>query len=184
MEISQLSFVLLALYSVCFGVILGLIYDIVRVQKVLWGVSGNKGKIDYRNIVLPIIKKKAYFSKSNKISKTILNIYFSVCDVLFVTACGAFVVLVAYAYNSGRVRAVIYLGLLLGFLAYYFTVGKIVMKLSHLIAFVLRSAFLYICEIVVAPIRLAINKIKKLSCNREIKRRRNYDKREKQKLGT
>ncbi len=184
MEISQISFVLLALYSLCFGAVLGAIYDTVRVQKVLWGESLRESKIDYRNIELPIVKKKAYFSKSNKISKTILNIYFAVWDVLFVTVCGLFVVLVAYAYNSGRVRAVIYLGLLIGFLIYYFTVGKIVMKLSCLIAFLLRSAFVYLYEIIAVPMRLAVKGFKKKSCNREIKRRRNYDKREKQKLGT
>ena len=185
MEISQLSFVLLAVYSLCFGVVLGVIYDIMRVQRVLLGAEyrGNKSKVDYRNIKLPIIKKKAYSEKFDRFFKSFLNIYIAVGDVLFVTACGAAVVLVAYAYNSGRVRVIIYLGLLFGFLAYYFTVGKIVMRLSQLIAFVVRSILVYCYEIISAPIRFGVEKIKKRSCNVDIKRRRKYDKREKQKLG-
>ena len=49
MEISQLSFVLLAMYSVCFGVVLGVIYDIIRIQRVILGAEygeDDKGKID------------------------------------------------------------------------------------------------------------------------------------------
>ena len=187
MEISQLGFVLLAMYSVCFGIVLGAIYDIIRIQRVLLGAEygeANKGKIDFRNIKLPIINKKAYSAKYDRISKKILNIYFAVGDVMFVSMCGAAVVLVAYAYNNGKVRLIIYLGLMLGFLAYYFTVGRLVMRLSHFISFVLRSILVYLCEIIVAPIRLVRRYIKKRSPCVDVKERRKYDKREKQKLGT
>ena len=175
MEISQLSFVLLAIYSVCFGVLLGAIYDIIRIQRVLLGAEYgeiDKGKIDFRNIKLPIINKKAYSVKFDKISRRFLDIYIAVGDVMFASMCGVAVVLVAYAYNSGRVRLVIYLGLLFGFLTYYFTVGRLVMRLSHFISFVLRSILVYLCEIIVAPIRLVRRYIKKRSPCVDVKERR------------
>ena len=187
MEISQLSFVLLAMYSVCFGVVLGVIYDIIRIQRVILGAEygeDDKGKIDFRNIELPIINKKAYSVKFDKISKRFLNIYFAIGDVVFVSMCGVAVVLVAYAYNSGRVRLVVYLGLLVGFLTYYFTVGRLVMRISHFISFALRSILVYLYEIIVAPLRLVRRSIKKRASDVDIKERRKYDKREKQKLGT
>ena len=187
MEISQFSFVLLAVYSVCFGVILGVIYDVIRIQRIVLGAEygdSTKGKINYRNIELPIIKKKAYSVKFEKISKKFLDIYIGIGDVLFVTLCGAAVVLVAYAYNSGRVRAVIFLGLLVGFFAYYFTVGKLIVKLAGLIGFVLRSFLIYLYEIIVAPIKLVLRLIKKRDRGQDVKERRKNDKREKQKLRT
>ena len=187
MEISQLGFVLLAMYSVCFGIILGVIYDIIRIQRMLLGAEYgeiDKGKIDFRNIKLPIINKKAYSVKFDKISRRFLDIYIAVGDVMFASMCGVAVVLVAYAYNSGRVRLVIYLGLLFGFLTYYFTVGRLVMRISHFMGFALRSILVYLYEIMVAPLRLVRRCIKKKAHCVDIKERRRYDKREKPKLGT
>ena len=96
------------------------------------------------------------------ICRIVLNVYIALGDVLFVTICGVITVLVAYAYNSGKVRVIILIGLLIGFVIYYFTVGKIVMKLSELIAFLLRSAVLYILEIFSFPVRKAVEYIKKI----------------------
>ena len=178
MEISQFSFVLLAVYSVFFGVMLGVVYDIIRVQRIILGAefgSGEKSKMNYRNIKLPIINKKAYSQRWWKISKSFLSVYIGLGDVIFVTLCSVAVVLVAYAYNSGRVRAVIFLGLLVGFLVYYFTIGKLVVKLAGLVGFVLRSVLIYLYEIVAFPIKLFLRFIKK----REVKEREKYDKREK-----
>ena len=180
MEISQFSFILLAVYSFCFGIALGVIYDIVRISRVVLGAEyGNSDKIDYRNIELPIIKKKSYSVKFDKVLQKILAVYVVVSDVLFVTACGAIMVLVAYAYNSGRVRAIMLLGLLAGFLAYYFTVGKLVIRLSRLVDFLLRSALVYLYEIMATPIRLVIRMIK----TKDKEERRKNDKRKKKKLG-
>lgn len=162
MEISQLSFVLLAIYSFLFGILLGVAYDVIRIQRVLLGVEYKTGKrrINYRDIELPIIKKKAYLKHKN-ISKGILNVYIALGDILFVTLCGVMTVLVAYAYNSGRIRAVILICLITGFVIYYFTVGKIVMRLSELIAFLLRSAILYMVAIFSFPIRKTVECIRK-----------------------
>ncbi len=178
MEISQLSFVLLALYSFGFGIVLGVIYDVVRIFRVILGAEygkDNKKKIDYRNVELPIIKKKAYSVRLDKISKKILGVYTAITDILFVTLCGIVTVLVAYAYNSGRVRVVMLLGLLIGFLLYYFTFGKLVMRLSQLIDFLLRSALVYLYEITAMPIRLVLKTVKA----KNEKERRKYDKRKK-----
>ena len=185
MEISQFSFVLLAVYSCCFGIILGIVYDIIRIQRIILGAEYGKGKksgIDYRNINLPIIKKKAYSERFDKIFKKLLNIYIGIGDVIFVALCGVAVVLVAYAYNSGKVRMITYLGLLVGFLAYYFTVGRLTMKLAELFGFVLRSVLIYLYEIIVAPIRLVFGMLKKRGGGEEVQGRRRYDKRDKQKL--
>lgn len=157
MEISQLSFVLLAVYSVCFGVLLGVVYDIIRVLRVLLGAPREKkGKIDFRSIELPIIKRKAYPARTHKLSRGLLSVWIAVGDVIFAVSCGALAVMIAYAYNSGKVRAVIFVGLAVGFLTYYFTLGRLVVNISELIAFLIRSAVAYICEF----IRFVFEKLK------------------------
>ena len=157
MEISQFSFVLLAVYSVFFGAILGGAYDVLRIIRVLLGAERNeKSQNKLRDVVLPIIKRKAYPQRMHKLSGVLLNIWIAIGDVIFALSCGALAVLISYAYNSGRVRAVIFIGLGVGFLLYYFTVGKLVMKASELVAFVVRSVLVYIFE----AVRFVIKKIK------------------------
>ena len=183
MEISQFGFILLAVYSFLFGILLGVAYDIIRIQRVLLGVEyrSKKQRINYRDIELPIIKKKAYFEQK-AVSKGILNVYIALGDILFVTLCGVITVLVAYAYNSGRVRVIILIGLLVGFLIYYFTIGKLVMKLSELIAFLLRSAVLYVWEIASFPVRKFVEYIGNKKQKTDKKKGAKNDKRKKRSI--
>lgn len=174
MEISQLSFVLLAVYSVCFGALLGVIYDVIRVLRVLLGAEREeKGKTDFRKIELPIIKRKAYPDKKSKLSSALLNVWVAVGDVIFAVSCGIMAVMIAYAYNSGKVRAVIFIGLALGFLGYYFTLGKLVMKISELVAFLIRSAAVYAYELIRFIFgsfkKIKIQKIKKKGAKNDIR---------------
>ena len=168
MEISQLSFVLLIIYSLLFGVLLGIVYDVIRIQRVFLGVEykTKRQRTNYRDINLPIINRKAYFNH-RKSSKGLLNIYIAIGDIFFVTLCGIITVLVAYAYNGGRIRAVIWIGLLVGAVLYYFTVGKMVMRLAEFVAFVLRCAVLYTWELVSFPIRVSIKYIRKKKQNKK-----------------
>ena len=176
MEISQLGILLLGAYSLCFGILLGIIYDVLRLVRVVLDTDGvsEKRLIDCRGVKLPIVKKKVYSESIDKTLKKILNVYVVVSDVLFASACGAMIVLIAYAYNSGIIRLVTVVGLLVGFLAYYFTVGKLVVEFSHLMGFVLRSAVVYLYEIIAMPIRCIAGIVKN-------KERRKYDKRAKKK---
>ena len=169
MEISQLSFVLLAIYSVCFGVLLGVAYDVIRIIRVLLGAystgTAKKTRLYLRDVELPIIKRKAYPLKKHNVSQKLLNLLVAAGDILFVCACAVMAVLISFAYNSGKVRMVIFVGLLAGFLAYYFTVGRLVMALSELIAFVLRSVCVYLYEF----IRMILARIVKAFKKRSIK---------------
>ena len=169
MEISQLSFVLLAIYSLCFGVILGMVYDVIRVVRVLLGSERAENKKilkkNLREIYLPIIKRKAYPQKNRIVRKKALFVFVALGDVLFAVFCGAVVVLIAYAYNDGRVRSVMLIGLLIGFLIYYFSVGRLVMMISELVTFVIRAVLVYLLEM----IRCATVKLRKVIKNIKIR---------------
>lgn len=162
MEISQLSFVLLAAYSVCFGVILGALYDVIRIPRILIGAEEDK-KTFFHRIELPLIKKRAYPDKRSKLLIIAHNLAVAVGDVVFLTMCGTVAVAVAYAYNSGRVRAVIFVGLIAGFLVYRFTVGRLTVAVTNTVAFVLRSAMVYLVEFV----RFLGERLKKIRIKKE-----------------
>lgn len=158
MEISQLGFVLLAVYSLCFGALLGVAYDVLRVTRVILGAKRNNiARTDLRKVILPVIKRTAYPEKSTRTGNILLDVYVAIGDVLFVSACGMLAVLIAYAYNSGKVRAVIFVGLIFGFLLYYNTVGRLVVKVSELVAFAVRCVAVYGIE----SVRFLIRKISK-----------------------
>ena len=152
MEISQLSFVLLAAYSLCFGVMLGAVYELIRLPRVL--LFAEHGKINYREIKLPGIGRSAYPLKDSKKAEAVKSAIMVVGDVLFGILCGVTVVMVSCAYNSGRVRAIIFAGLAVGFGLYYFTVGKLVMAGARFVAFLIRSAWTYLIE----AVRLVLKK--------------------------
>ena len=106
MEISQLDFVRLAACSLAMGALLGVMYNAMRVLRILLGVSEKNG--------------------------VLAGSIVAVCDVIFTVACGISAVTVAYAYNGGRLRSIVFVGLAVGFLVYYFTVGRLVSKMAGL----------------------------------------------------
>lgn len=158
MEISQFGFVLLAVYSFCFGGMLGVLYDVLRITRVVLGAQRkNIGKLDLRRIDLPLIKRNACPENNSRIGNAFLNIYIAVGDILFALVCGTLSAMIAYAYNDGKIRIIIFVGAVFGFLAYYNTIGRIVMKLSELVAWVVRCMVIYCIE----GMRFLIIKIKR-----------------------
>ena len=151
MEISQLDFVILTVYSVCFGALLGAVYDIIRVSRVIIGVNDKSG--------------------------VLASIFVAVGDVVFVSACGVMSVMIAYAYNSGKLRAVIFFGLAVGFVAYYFTVGKLVMVGAGALARAIRwTAKRIVAAAQFVAKKLCIGKIKKKGAKNDAQQKRNAKK--------
>ena len=133
MEISmsqQLSAIIISLIT---GVILGAIYDVVRIIRCILGVK-------YTEIRPKISLFKNKPKKSLRISGLTESLIIHITDVLFFIVCGIIIAITVYFSNSGRVRWFIYFFCVLGFLAYYFTVGKIVIKLSGTITEILKTA--------------------------------------------
>ena len=176
MEISQFGFVLLAVYSFCFGAILGALYDIMRITRILLGAERgtDEHRAHLRGIKLPIINKSAYPKKRTRVVDSLLNVYTAIGDIAFVAMSGMIVVMIAYAYNNGRIRMVIFIGLLSGFLLYYYGVGKLTMKVSELVAFAIRSAAVYIFTAIRFVVRkiLKMLKIKKKGAKKDAKHKR------------
>ena len=175
MEISQIDLFFLFLYSAATGVALGVIYDAIRILRALVFSENEK----YLATELPLIRKTAYSKTDRKISRASLWIFVAVGDFIFMITCAVAVILVAYVRNMGRMRWLIPLGTMVGFWTYYVTVGKLILKISELVAFLIRAGFVYVYTFLEIPVRCAANKIK----NRKKKTKENEKRRRRWHIG-
>ena len=160
MEISQSGFFLLILYSAATGAVLGAVYDIIRILRALVLPDAPKGRINYAEIELPIIHKKVYKPPKKKLSRAAIDALVAVGDFIFMIICAVAVILVAYTENMGRMRWLILFGAVIGFAAYCFTVGKLVLKISGAAVFLIRAVLVYVYTLAETPVRFIIGKIK------------------------
>ena len=169
MEISPFSYVLLAAYSFFFGIILGGVYDALRAVRLVLGArpSGRFG-----DIKLPLINRSPYPERESGRENALVMTISIVGDFLYVLGCGTMVVMIAFVYNSGRVRAVIFAGVALGMILYFLTVGKITVIILEAVAFAFRSAMLYIW-VWITSLCKRIKKIKKKGAKNERKKSKN-----------
>lgn len=169
MEISQIDLFLLFLYSVATGAVLGVIYDAIRVTRALF-LSENER---YLKIELPIIKKAAYPKSAKKLSRVAADIFIAAGDFVFMLTAAVAIILVAYVRNMGRMRWLIPTGVAVGFVLYYYTIGKLILKISGFLAFLIRAGLVYIATFVAMPIKWSANKIKnRMKKPKENKKRR------------
>ena len=157
MEISQLSFTLLVLYSVAGGFALGIVYDALLFVRVLLGVEQNaEGKLAARieDVELPLIKRKLRKNVNKAWVRFFRDATVVVCDALFVIICGIVVILISYAYNGGLVRFAVILGEMVGFFLCRCLLGRMLGWMSGLAASVCRIFFEYLREIALCPVKL------------------------------
>ncbi len=169
MEISQAGLLRLFLSALLTGVALGAVYDILRALKTLAFAEEVSEK--YREIELPLVGVCAYRTKMGAFKKSVYLIYTAVSDILFFVIGAVFSVILAYSENSGRMRWMILVGMVLGFLIYYRTIGKLTGKISALTAFLLRAAAVYVYFCISAPIKALIRIIKNRRNKWKIKKR-------------
>lgn len=88
---------------------------------------------------LPILHRPLRMGEDGRVRRGILASVIFLQDVFLFAVAGIGCVLLLYEYNSGRFRFLLLPVVLLGFLAYYFTVGKCVMVVSEAIAFAIKA---------------------------------------------
>ena len=137
------------------GAFLGAIYDGVRILRCIFGVRYyNRNKTFVFNKIK--IRKKQGLTQLNE------NILIFVTDILFFMFSGITIAIIVYYVNSGIVRWYILLLCLLGFLAYYFTVGKLVIRIADRVATVIRLFVLYTVYLLVYPLKPLVPLTKKM----------------------
>ena len=160
MERSQSAFFLLFLYSAATGGVLGVVYDAIRILRALILPNAPSGKINYADIELPLIRKKVYKPPKKKLSRAAIGALVAIGDFVFMIICAVALILVAYTENMGKMRWLIPFGAAVGFAAYGFTVGRLIVKISGAVVFLIRAVLVYVYTLAEIPVRFIVGKIK------------------------
>ena len=168
MEISPYLLTLLLIHSFLFGAFLGILNDVSRIVRVFCGVSYSQKS--FRSLYareLPLIHRPLVRKENGKIKERALAVLIFFQDLFLFAIAGVGTVLLQYQYNSGRLRFFCLPVMVVGFLLYYFTVGKCVMLISEGIVFVIRATVLILGSILLHPFvkifHFFVKKLKKIA---------------------
>lgn len=146
----QLSAVVYAIFT---GALLGVLYDCIRILRVLFGIASyTRGGRRLCRVSLPLIGTVRRVPAENK-RRTLKLILLFIGDILFAFLAGCTVCVFLYHAASGCFRWFYLLGACVGFFAWYFTVGKLVMLSSEVLAFVIFAVLRYVQFMLLAPFR-------------------------------
>ena len=156
MEISPLTLLVLLISSFLLGGFVGVINDINKMIRVF--LCGEEDFDRY--------KKMAVFFKMKKngisFNKTLMNALTFIQDIFTLTLAAVGLILLNYYYNDGYFRFFSFFAMVVGFVIYYFTLGKLAAVILESLAFFLRCIIVTIVRIVTYPIALLIKCIKNL----------------------
>ncbi len=174
MDISLSNQLLGFVYSLVIGIFLGTIYDVFRIVRIFLGMGyRDKSAGKYDDIRLPFIgsrnernirRKKNENGQSEpsgkkfiKFSELFKDIAVFFQDILYFLIAAPIFIIFIYHANNGEIRWFLGLGAFAGFMLYYFTIGHLVMLVSELIIFIIRTIFSYILFITVKPAVFVVN---------------------------
>ena len=153
MEISPIRLLYLLLSSFFLGVGVGAVYDVHRIVRIFFGVQYSKKRPSELLLrPLPMVGRPLGEIRQRKWKNCFLSVLIFLQDVFFFCLAGVGIVILNYAYNDGQFRFYTVVALLLGFLSYYFTIGKLVIYLSEWIVFFLRAAFSILFFLLLQPV--------------------------------
>lgn len=142
MIVPQSKIALILLYSFILGASLGLVYDFFRIKRV------------------------AYRQKTNKIKKAAENILVFFDDLVYWLICSVTVCIFLFYFNSGRARGISLFVMVTGFLTYYFTVGRLVIRFSEYIIGLFYKVLRKIYGIFLRPLLIILKLLCKITLYR------------------
>lgn len=160
MEISPIKIFYMVAASVFLGICAGALNDLNRIVRMLFGQTyGKSGFGSLYNIKLPISRRQLGEMRKYPQKRGAFYVVVFFQDVILFFASAVGISLLNYYFNNGRARIFTPVAVIIGFLIYYFTVGKLILYLSDipiaLIMFIIISFF----EILHYPLRYFVKKI-------------------------
>ena len=165
MGISQKQEFSAVLFMILCGVLCGILYDIVRISRVLLRISAysNTSK-KLSSVHFPLIGM-ALASESCNIPFVLKNILLAAGDMLFGVVGGCLFSVFLAHYASGIFRWFFLFSAGFGFFLYYFSFGRVVMIASEGITAIIRVILLYVQWLLLLPFRIILSAAKILICN-------------------
>lgn len=131
------TLVRLFLGGLLLGAAFGVVYDALRITRVLMRVRYSRAASASLALPMPQRRRPA---RPHRVGRALRDVVVDLEDICFFLAAGPAMAIYLSAANHGRVRWLAFAGVALGFAAYYFTVGRLVVRFSEAIAGLLRFA--------------------------------------------
>lgn len=151
MEVQPVELFRLLMASLFVGAGLGLFYDALRISRVMLGLSRYTEAAE-APLFQPHFLRPRPQCESNRFLCIVKKAVLATQDFLFCLVTGIAVALLLFSHNNGEFRGFVPIGLFLGFLGYYFTVGRLVIRASEYVVFALKTLFLYAIYYITWPI--------------------------------
>ena len=154
MEIFPFEIFKWALRAFLCGVIMGVLYDVLRLSRAMMGYH-------YIPAESPIIKNRFTdrfpIKKNDHVTgKAYFKLILFIEDVLFVLIfCAAFVFVLFYG-NNGEFRAIFLFAIILGFSSYYISFGRLTVLFFDLWVIYIRAIFCHVIYCALLPIRFLL----------------------------
>lgn len=158
MEISPIEILYMIICALCFGAVCGLLNDVNRFVRVFMGVKyGGKSAEALYEKKLPIIGRALGRVKESAALRVLQNVTVFFQDLALLVFAGCGVAVINYYFNYGRVRIYAPAAALLGFLFYYFTLGRVFVRIFEVAAFFVKAFLCMILSILYVPIGFFVN---------------------------
>ena len=141
-DLSQEDLAILLLHSFLCGASFGVVYEMIRAFKLLCGVEDYCGEH----------KKSAGFMSFFAHAVTFVT------DLMFWAGAACVSILLTYA-EGGFFRGMTYIGIFGGFLAYYFTLGRIILRLNRKIMRKIKKALAAAMPYLLRPVKFMFGRI-------------------------
>ena len=139
-----------SLYAFLVGAALGAFYDVFRVLRLLLGLRSTSKETPRARLVF-VGEIGASRAKNGFFS----IVFTALCDLVFFAAATAVYDVLVFHAAYGQNRWFLTLAALFGFLAYFFSIGRLVMRASGAIRFVLLALFAYLWFFASLPFKAA-----------------------------
>ena len=151
---------LLLIYSFLFGIAAGALND---VNKLIRGLLGERrGELYSRLCEKKLVLVGSLLQRpQSKALKTAMPVIIFVQDVLLFVFIGFGIVVLNFYLNRGQMRLYTVTSVAAGFLAYCFTVGKLVSLVSDVLLFLVRAVFTIALRVISLPIVFIFSLVKK-----------------------
>ena len=148
------------MHAVFLGIMLGAIYDGLRISRVFLGARYSRRMADrLRRKKLPLLSPPKERRESPFLGAVIF-----VEDLFFAIFGSVAFILMQYAANNGKFRLLAVLFTIAGFFIYRATVGRIVMLLSEIIVFFIGVTVRYLVFFALFPFRWTAQRIWNVLC--------------------
>lgn len=183
MEISMRVQMIITVYAVIVGAVIGIIYDVIRISRVFSGVTETSSQSKMYTLRLPLIgsgvdrkndflkfcgfgdwgkilaEKTGRKKKDGIVSEFYKSVVVFIGDILFFFVVSPIFTVFIYYANNGKIRWYLVIGAIIGFLLYYFTIGRLIMLFSSAIVFTVRTIGAYVIYFTLRPVVLLLRLI-------------------------